>query len=101
MKFKYELVLAVGVFVLGLSTYAIVGQSASRKCSSEECACEKALKENTVEALESFLRKYPHAERGTSACAAIAVPPPDGDSGSGGQTPSDGVTVQPGAVPSE
>lgn len=78
MKLKYELGLALGVLVLGISADAVVGQAASRKCSSEECACEKALAKNTVEALEALLKKYPYIDRGTTACAALAVPSGDG-----------------------
>jgi hypothetical protein len=78
MKFRYELVAGFGAFVLGISANAVSGQSASRHCSSDECACEEALNKSTVEALENFLRKYPHAAQGESACAAIAVPRADG-----------------------
>ena len=76
MKFTRQLVLALGALVLGVSVNSLSGQSASRSCVSEECACEAALQKNTVEALEDFLRKYPQAvSRGESACAALAVPP--------------------------
>jgi len=40
--------------------------------SDEQCACDAALKENTIPALEEFLRKYPAGRRG-SACSALAL----------------------------
>jgi hypothetical protein len=78
MKFRYELVLALGLLMLGISADASTGQAGARTCASEECACEKALAQNTVEALEAFLKKYPQSAKGTSACAALAVPPDEG-----------------------
>jgi hypothetical protein len=36
----------------------------------EECACEAALKENTIGALEEFMSRYPGS---TSACSALAL----------------------------
>src|SRR5262249_26793518 len=102
MKFRYDLVAALGALALGIGANAVSGQSASRHCTSEECACEEALNKNTVEALENFLRKYPHADRGTSACAASAVPPgedgvtPEGESHDQTDSPS-----APASVPSE
>ena len=38
----------------------------------EQCACEEALKENTIQALEEFLRKYPLGQK-PSACGALAL----------------------------
>ena len=38
----------------------------------EQCACEEALKKNTIEALEEFLRKYPPGRK-PSACGALAL----------------------------
>ena len=38
----------------------------------EQCACEEALKENTIQALEEFLRKYPPGRK-PSACGALAL----------------------------
>ena len=104
MKFKYELVLGLGALALGISGNVVSAQSALRHCSTEACACEEALKRNTVEALETFLRKYPHADRGTSACAALAVPP----RGDGGLAPegeshdnSDSPNARPEITPSK
>lgn len=38
----------------------------------EQCACEAALKENTIQALEEFLRKFPPGKK-PSACGALAL----------------------------
>jgi hypothetical protein len=38
----------------------------------EQCACEAALKENTIQALEEFLRKFPPGRK-PSACGALAL----------------------------
>jgi hypothetical protein len=40
--------------------------------ADEQCACEAALKENTIQALEEFLRKYPPGRK-PSACGALAL----------------------------
>jgi len=39
----------------------------------EECACEAALNENTIDALEEFLRRYPPENSGPTACSALAT----------------------------
>lgn len=97
MKFIWQLVLVLSALVLGLSVNSISGQAASRSCASEECACEEALQKNSVEALEDFLRKYPQAYNGKSACAALAVPPGDGNLDPGRK--NDGVTAHPHSNP--
>lgn len=74
-----QLAMAIGALVLSFGALSLPAQSASQKCTSEECACEEALRQNTVEALETFLRKYPHSAQGKSACAALAVPPGNED----------------------
>lgn len=80
MKFIQKIVLVLGASVLSISGNVVSGQSGVRQCTSEECACEEALQQNTVEALEDFLRKYPHAgSGGTSACAALGVRLQDGE----------------------
>lgn len=38
----------------------------------EQSACEAALKKNTIQALEEFLRKYPPGRK-PSACGALAL----------------------------
>ena len=60
--------------------------------TEEDCACEAALRENTIEALEEFLRRYPPNGREPNACLALAAlqnftitnndrdPPPPGPS---------------------
>lgn len=39
----------------------------------EECACEAALKINTIDALEEFLRRYPPNKHAPNACSALAT----------------------------
>lgn len=42
--------------------------------TEEECECENALRENTIEALQRFLQKYPEEPGGNSnACRALAL----------------------------
>ena len=41
--------------------------------SEEECACEAALKANTIEALEEFIRRYPPGRSDATACTALAM----------------------------
>ena len=85
---------SLGALVLGIGLDPDAASAASRQCANEECACEKALSANTVEALEAFLRKYPHSiDSGRSACALLAGPAQDDgfdsqnvDQGNGGQS---------------
>ena len=68
--------------VLGVSGGLIASGSAQaadldfsqNRCDpvDEQCACEAALKENTIQALEEFLRKYPPGPK-PSACGALAL----------------------------
>ncbi len=91
----------LGALTLGVSGSALAAQAAVRQCTSEECACEEALRQNTVEALEAFLRKYPQstsAAQPASACAALGVPPaeegvPDQNSLDDAEPVSDGISV--------
>jgi hypothetical protein len=53
-----------------LPAQAQVAQFCPPNQSEEECACDAALKANTLEALEEFLQRYPRP--GDSACAARA-----------------------------
>jgi hypothetical protein len=75
MFIRDQLVVAFSTLVLGVGVFAVSAETATRQCATEECACEEALRQNTVEALESFLRKYPQAVDGNTACAALGVPP--------------------------
>jgi hypothetical protein len=102
MAFKKRLLTALGAMALVISVFGVPAQAAKARCTSEECACEQALRQNTVEALEEFLKKYPHSVNNKeSACAALAVPPdgevpgPEGESHGGAPdepvlTPSEG-----------
>ncbi len=68
--------------VLGVGGGLIVSNSAQaadldfslQQCNplDEQCACEAALRENTIQALEEFLRKYPPGKK-PSACGALAL----------------------------
>jgi hypothetical protein len=64
--------------VLGVSGGLIASGSAQAagqyRCDpiDEQCACEAALEENTIQALEEFLRKYPPGPK-PSACGALAL----------------------------
>ena len=41
--------------------------------TEEECACGLALRENTIEALEEFLRRYPPDSSNPNSCLALAA----------------------------
>ena len=65
--------------VLGVGGGLMMSSSAQaadsqKQCDpiDEQCACEAALKENTIQALEEFLRKYPPGQK-PSACGALAL----------------------------
>lgn len=76
MKTGQFVLWSLGALALGIGMDPGAASAATRHCTNEECACERALSENTIEALEAFLRKYPHSlDNGTSACALLAVPP--------------------------
>src|SRR5438046_2092794 len=75
MNCKKRLLMVFGALALAAVGFGVPAQAAKAQCTSEECACEKALRQNTVEALEEFLKKYPHSVNNKgSACAALAVP---------------------------
>lgn len=70
----------LGALVFFASVDAVSAHAAARHCTSEECACEAALQQNTIEALEAFLKKYPQSTSSpgsSSACASLGVPVPD------------------------
>lgn len=86
------------IWILGMlvltGNESIVSAKAIRQCTTEECACGEALRQNTIEALEAFLRKYPDSvQTGSSACGALAVPPA-GD-GVEGLSTKDGKRLDP------
>jgi hypothetical protein len=65
---------ALGVGGFALSAHAAVQGGPQCTTSAEQCACEDALKANTIEALEDFLSKYPPGVNGQgSACTALAL----------------------------
>src|SRR4051794_19185065 len=67
------LVSLLGVFGVGAASVAQADTSPVHRTGelSEEQQCEIALRKNTIEALEEFLRKYPADSR--SACRALAL----------------------------
>ena len=72
---KYWLA-ALSVFALGSATNAYVVPAEAKKVTVAEIerACERALRQNTIEALESFLNKYPPTKyHNDVACYALAL----------------------------
>src|SRR5689334_13944762 len=76
MKFRSDQVVVIlASLVLTFGVPSISAEAKARHCTSAECACEQALKRNTAEALEDFLRKYQHdAGILATACAAVSAP---------------------------
>src|SRR5882724_11627354 len=97
MDFKIKLLMAAGALVRAVVGFGVPAQATKARCTSVECACEHALKQNTVEALEEFLRKYPQeTSKGQTACAALSVPSLDETSTLDSRGISeDGMTAQP------
>ena len=88
--------------VLGLGGGLVVSNSAqatvAEQCNprDEVCACKAALKENTIAALEEFLRKYPPGRKAT-ACSALALNALNGfGPGNPGESYGGGPEVTPG-----
>jgi hypothetical protein len=78
MKIQKVLLTVFGVFGLGVGSGMMAShpaEAAAQQCkglTEEEC-CEQALRKNTVEALEAFLRKYPPGRKSNTACSALAM----------------------------
>jgi hypothetical protein len=78
MKIQKVLLTILGVFgvsVGGGMMAAHPAEAAVKQCqglTEEEC-CQEALRKNTVEALEAFLRKYPPGRNSNSTCSALAL----------------------------
>lgn len=75
---RKQLLTTLSAVALGIGGFALSAQATVQgpQCttSAEQCACEDALKANTIEALEEFLRKYPPGVNGQgSACTALAL----------------------------
>jgi len=62
---------AVGINTSSAPLHPAAAQVASD--SGEQEACERALEENTIEALEAFLQQYPNGDSGCRASASIAL----------------------------
>ena len=104
MKMSRYILPILGALALNVGGSALSADAKARHCTSEECACEQALEQNTVEALEAFLRKYPQSvSNANSACGALAVPPGDeGQPMPEGQSHDDsGMPEVPNLAPSE
>lgn len=93
--------LILSALMLGIGGFTVSVEATARQCASAECACERALEQNTVEALETFLKEYQHdASSDETACAALGVPL-DGEDV---ETPDLGFqssAVQPDGLPKE
>ncbi|WP_162918424.1 hypothetical protein [Taklimakanibacter deserti] len=65
----------LSVFAFGTATQSYVQPAEAKVTAAEiERACEKALRANTIEALEHFLHKYPPSKyRNDVACYALAL----------------------------
>ncbi len=94
-----RLLATLSVFALGGVVQAYVEPAAATvvKPAEIERACERALRENTLEALEDFFNKYPPEKyQSEAACYALALGaldqfgtnngngPPEGRPGDGG-----------------
>ncbi len=63
-------ILATGIVGLGLGTAEQARAQEPTQLTQAEIACEAALLEGTIEALEEYLRLYPSA---STACRALAL----------------------------
>lgn len=65
----------LSVFAFGGVTQSYVQPAEAKVTTAEiEKACERALRANTIDALEDFLRKYPAKKyRNQAACYALAL----------------------------
>lgn len=101
MKLMSKQFVMLGVLALNIGVGAVASEAAVRKCTSEECACEAALRKNTIEALEAFLKKYPHSvDSGKTACAALAIPSSDEGIGASSEATEEGVVPLSGGISS-
>jgi len=79
MKIQKVLLTILGVFGLsigGTMTTSHPAEAAVQQCNglTEEECCEMALRKNTIEALEEFLRLFPPGRsKGNTACSALAM----------------------------
>lgn len=70
IKFRAKRLLYFALYAIGLgASLGTQVQTASAEIPPE-VACERALKLNTIEALEDYLRRYPDA---STACNALAL----------------------------
>jgi hypothetical protein len=78
MIIRMQMILMLGLLASSAGGLSVSTHAKAQQCVSAECACEKALEKNTVEALEEFLKKYQHdVSSQETACAALGVPQDD------------------------
>jgi hypothetical protein len=91
MKIHKRLLLALAAFGLGTTSLTAPGlaQAPSQVATLDngEEACEAALRENTIEAIEEFLRKYPDSACRVLAMNALQSFEPDGPGDPGPPSP--------------
>lgn len=80
----------LSVFALGGVTQSYVQPAEAKVTTAEiERACERALRANTIDALEDFLHKYPPKKyRSKVACYALALDAIGSFSNNGGRKPN-------------
>jgi hypothetical protein len=82
----------LSVFALGGATHAFIDTAEAKKVTVAEIerACDRALRANTIEALENFLHKYPPGKyRNEVACYALALGALNNFSGNNGNEGND------------
>lgn len=101
MKMSKQLMMILGLLAVSVGWDTVAADAATRKCKTEKCACEAALRQNTIEALEAFLKKYPHSVGGgKTACAALGVPSLDESGAVSVQGMEEGTEPLTGDLPS-
>lgn len=85
-----RLLATLSVFALGAVAQLYVQPTQAKVTTAEiEKACERALRANTADALEAFLRKYPAKKyRNQSACYALAYDALGSFNNNGGRHPN-------------
>ena len=93
--------LILSILVLGLGGLTVSAEGTARQCASAECACERALEQNTVEALETFLKEYQHdASSKETACVALSITP-EQEGSENENADYQSSAVEPGGLPNE
>jgi hypothetical protein len=96
MRFENQTALILSALLLSAGSLSVSAQAKARQCVSAECACERALERNTVEALEDFLKEYQHdASSQSTACAAVSLPAEGENTGEDQKAEYDSSMAQP------